>query len=65
MPAEHVRIFLKPTSFFRVNPALDLPASKDTKSVLALGTGASTAKAGKPEGGLKEVEGKKGSCCVA
>ncbi|KDN44702.1 hypothetical protein K437DRAFT_256938 [Tilletiaria anomala UBC 951] len=40
MPAEHVRLALKPTSFFRRNPMLDVPAIKDKKSVHAAASAA-------------------------
>ncbi|KZV98915.1 hypothetical protein EXIGLDRAFT_669120 [Exidia glandulosa HHB12029] len=35
MPAEHVILSLKPWSFFKQNPSLDVPASKDVRSVRA------------------------------
>lgn len=35
MPAEHVVLSLKPWSFFKMNPSLDVPASKDVQSVRA------------------------------
>ncbi|SCV69173.1 BQ2448_2193 [Microbotryum intermedium] len=36
MPAEHVLLQLKPVNFFRANPSLDIPASSDARSVMAL-----------------------------
>ncbi|KAL7417323.1 copper amine oxidase [Mrakia frigida] len=58
MPAEHLRLFLKPTSFFRSNPALDVPSTHDLKSVNALGTGATKVNGnGVEEGGLEVVNG--------
>ena len=35
MPAETLKISFRPQSFFRVNPSMDVPEAKDTKSVLA------------------------------
>lgn len=35
MPAEHVVLSLKPWSFFKMNPSLDVPASKDAHSTRA------------------------------
>ncbi|KAK0541491.1 peroxisomal copper amine oxidase [Tilletia horrida] len=35
MPAETVRVMLKPVNFFSRNPGLDLPSTKDQKSVAA------------------------------
>ena len=35
MPAETVRLHLKPIGFFARNPALDVPATADKKSVPA------------------------------
>jgi primary-amine oxidase len=37
MPVEHVRLTLKPNSFFSANPSLDVPGVKDEKSVHAFG----------------------------
>jgi primary-amine oxidase len=37
MPVEHVRLTLKPNSFFSANPSLDVPGVKDEKSVRAFG----------------------------
>ncbi|GAA5837712.1 hypothetical protein JCM3766R1_000561 [Sporobolomyces carnicolor] len=54
MPYEDVKIAFKPVSFFRANPALDVPASVDAKSVHAFGGG------GLPMSAAKE-NGKK--CC--
>jgi primary-amine oxidase len=38
MPVEHIRLTLKPNSFFSANPSLDVPGRKDEKSVPAFGT---------------------------
>lgn len=35
MPKEELSIQLRPVHFFDMNPALDVPAAKDPKSVLA------------------------------
>jgi len=35
MPAETLKVSFRPQSFFKVNPALDVPEAKDVKSVLA------------------------------
>ncbi|KAI0299979.1 peroxisomal copper amine oxidase [Multifurca ochricompacta] len=35
MPVDHLRLTLKPNSFFSANPSLDVPGRKDEKSVLA------------------------------
>lgn len=35
MPVEHMRVAFKPQSFFKMNPALDVPGANDTKSGLA------------------------------
>jgi len=35
MPKEELSIQLRPVHFFDVNPALDVPATKDPRSVLA------------------------------
>lgn len=32
MPAEHLRITFKPQSFFKMNPAMDVPGANDTRS---------------------------------
>ena len=37
MPVDHVRLTLKPNSFFTANPSLDVPGRKDEKSVSAFG----------------------------
>ena len=37
MPVDHVRMTLKPNSFFSANPSLDVPGGKDEKSVPAFG----------------------------
>ena len=37
MPVEHIRLTLKPSSFFSANPSLDVPGGKDEKSVPAFG----------------------------
>ena len=34
---EHIRLTLKPNSFFSANPCLDVPGVKDEKSVRAFG----------------------------
>jgi primary-amine oxidase len=39
MPVDHVRLTLKPNSFFSANPSLDVPGGKDEKSVAAFGAG--------------------------
>jgi primary-amine oxidase len=38
MPVEHIRLTLKPNSFFSANPCLDVPGVKDEKSVRAFGS---------------------------
>jgi len=38
MPVDHIRLTLKPNSFFSANPSLDVPGGKDEKSVPAFGT---------------------------
>ncbi|KZT52940.1 hypothetical protein CALCODRAFT_557812 [Calocera cornea HHB12733] len=38
MPADMMRITFKPVSFFKQNPALDVPSTNDTKSQHAFGT---------------------------
>ena len=38
MPVDHIRLTLKPNSFFSANPSLDVPGAKDEKSVPAFGT---------------------------
>lgn len=35
MPAENLKVSFRPQSFFKINPALDVPEAKDTKSALA------------------------------
>jgi primary-amine oxidase len=43
MPVDHVRLTLKPNSFFSANPSLDVPGGKDEKSVpAAFGAGPAT-----------------------
>ncbi|KAI0272227.1 copper amine oxidase [Russula aff. rugulosa BPL654] len=37
MPVDHIRLTLKPNSFFSTNPSLDVPGVKDEKSVPAFG----------------------------
>jgi len=37
MPVDHIRLTLKPNSFFKANPSLDVPGMKDEKSVPAFG----------------------------
>jgi primary-amine oxidase len=37
MPVDHIRLTLKPNSFFAANPSLDVPGGKDEKSVPAFG----------------------------
>lgn len=37
MPVDHIRLTLKPNSFFTANPSLDVPGVKDEKSVPAFG----------------------------
>jgi primary-amine oxidase len=34
MPAETLKVSFRPQSFFKINPAMDVPEAKDTKSVL-------------------------------
>ncbi|EJD38362.1 peroxisomal copper amine oxidase [Auricularia subglabra TFB-10046 SS5] len=58
MPAEHILLSLKPWSFFNVNPSLDVPASKDVRSVRAfpnIATGHGHVPA--------EVHSEAGACC--
>lgn len=43
MPVDHIRLTLKPNSFFSANPSLDVPGAKDEKSVPAFGTAGSDA----------------------
>ncbi|KAH9172436.1 copper amine oxidase [Lactarius sanguifluus] len=38
MPVDHIRLTLKPNSFFTANPSLDVPGAKDEKSVPAFGS---------------------------
>jgi len=38
MPVEHLRVTFKPQSFFKMNPALDVPAANDSKSRNAFGS---------------------------
>ena len=38
MPVDHIRLTLKPNSFFSANPSLDVPRVKNEKSVPAFGT---------------------------
>lgn len=35
MPVEHLNIAIKPQSFFDKNPSMDVPGTKDGKSVSA------------------------------
>ena len=42
MPAETVRMMLKPVNFFRRNPALDVPATNDARSVSAAAAATTT-----------------------
>jgi primary-amine oxidase len=37
MPVDHVRMTLKPNSFFSANPSLDVPGGKGEKSMPAFG----------------------------
>lgn len=39
MPVEHMSILFKPNSFFKVNPSMDVPGTKDTHSVPAFPNG--------------------------
>ena len=34
MPVETLKVSFRPQSFFKINPAMDVPQAKDTKSVL-------------------------------
>jgi hypothetical protein len=36
MSTESLKVSFRPQSFFKMNPAMDVPEAKDTKSVLAL-----------------------------
>jgi len=47
MPVEHLRITFKPQSFFKMNPALDVPAANDLYSRAA----------------FTAVDGNEASCC--
>ncbi|SJL13514.1 related to peroxisomal amine oxidase (copper-containing) [Armillaria ostoyae] len=40
MPVEHLSITLKPQSFFTMNPSMDVPGTRDPKSVAAFSQGA-------------------------
>jgi len=46
MPAETVRVMLKPVHFFSRNPGLDIPSTKDQKSVAAHANGHAAANGG-------------------
>jgi primary-amine oxidase len=35
MPVEHLGVTLKPTSFFKLNPSMDVPGAADPRSVPA------------------------------
>lgn len=37
MPVEHLNVTFKPTSFFKANPSMDVPGSKDNLSTAAFG----------------------------
>ncbi|KAH6917114.1 peroxisomal copper amine oxidase [Coprinopsis sp. MPI-PUGE-AT-0042] len=39
MPVEHLNVIFKPTSFFKANPSMDVPGSKDNLSKAAFGPG--------------------------
>ena len=34
MPVENLKVSFRPQSFFKINPSMDVPEVKDTKSVL-------------------------------
>lgn len=34
MPAETLKVSFRPQSFFKINPAMDVPAARDAESVL-------------------------------
>jgi len=34
MPVENLKVSFRPQSFFKINPSMDVPGAKDTKSVL-------------------------------
>jgi primary-amine oxidase len=37
MPVETLKVSFRPQSFFVINPAMDVPEAKDTRSVLVSG----------------------------
>ncbi|KAK0550633.1 peroxisomal copper amine oxidase [Tilletia horrida] len=57
MPAETVRVMLKPVNFFSRNPCLDLPSTKDQKSVNANASVAASATNG-------HANGNGAACCA-
>ena len=34
MPVDTLKVSFRPQSFFKINPAIDVPEAKDTKSIL-------------------------------
>jgi primary-amine oxidase len=42
MPVEHLSVTLKPTSFFKLNPSMDVPGTADPESVPAFLNGCAT-----------------------
>ncbi|KAG6807682.1 hypothetical protein H0H93_001235 [Arthromyces matolae] len=42
MPVEHLNVTLKPNSFFKANPSMDVPGTFDARSVAAFPTESST-----------------------
>jgi primary-amine oxidase len=69
MPAEILRVMLKPVNFFDKNPALDVPQSEQSfnKSVLLSQESAEARRHQQPDGGAEAVVGKDGKvegiCC--
>jgi len=42
MPVEHLSVTFKPTSFFKLNPSMDVPGTADPQSVPAFPNGSAT-----------------------
>jgi primary-amine oxidase len=64
MPVEHLRVTFKPQSFFKMNPALDVPGAQDKCSKAAFGDGVQANGANGPNGtnGANGANGHASSC---